>query len=102
MTQIYSIQKSHQNPLYCCWHADKLYVAESKDSKFYFVRFDECNRSNRGWSYLDLLSVSEGLIGTKKVFKLVVRSADNDKETPFLIMANKMVRGQFKPNQDND
>lgn len=102
MEEIYKAQKNAREPLYCCWHANNLYVAVSKDAPYYFVRFEECDRSNRGWSYLHLLSYSEGLIGTKKVHKLVVRNANDENATPFLIIATKMTRGSFNPKPDNE
>ena len=102
MEEIYKAQKNADKPLYCCWHANNLYVAVSKDAPYYFVRFEDCDRSNRGWSYLDLLSYSEGLIGTKKVHKLVVRNTDDKNAAPFLIIATKMTRGSFNPKPANE
>ena len=95
-------QKNQKDPPYCCWHGSNLYVAVSKDAPFYFARFEECDRSNRGWSYLHLLSYSEGLIGTKKVHKLVVRDANDNGKAPFLIIATNLTRGQFNPNPNDD
>ena len=90
-------QKSEREPLYCCWHSSNLYVKARKDAPSYFVRFEECDRTNRGWSFLHLLSYSEGLIGTQKVHKLVVKDINKEDAQPFLIMAKKMIRGEFNP-----
>jgi hypothetical protein len=50
-----------------------------------------------------LYDYKEGLIGTKKIFKLVVKYADVADSTPFLIIADKLTRGTFDPKPtDND
>ena len=90
-------------PLYCCWHGSHLYVKASKESQHYVIRFEGCDRVNRGWTYLHLYDYKEGLIGTKKIFKLVVKYADDADSAPFLIIAEKRTRGTFDPKPtDND
>lgn len=99
------VKRSHggTQPLYCCWHGSHLYVKVSKESPHYVIRFEGCDRVNRGWTYLHLYDYKEGLIGTKKIFKLVVKYADDADSAPFLIIAEKLTRGTFDPKPtDND
>lgn len=84
-------------PFYCCWHGSNLYVKANKDESHYTIRFEGCDRTNRGWTYLHLLDFSEGLIGTKKIYKLIVKEVDKEGSSPFLIIAEKYTRGTFDP-----
>ncbi len=99
MEQLLAQQKAKSaiNPLYCCWHGSNVYVKVSKEEQYYVLRFEECDRTNRGWTYLHLLTYNEGLIGTDKIFKLEVKDAEKEDATPFLIIAKKYTRGTFDP-----
>ncbi len=85
-----------------CWHSDKLYLKSKPDDKVYGIRFEECDRTTREWMKVHLLDYQEGLIGTKKIHKLVVKDAEKEDSTPFLIIAETYTTGQFNPQQGSD
>lgn len=99
MEQLFENKSGSPKQLYCCLHGDNLYVKYSAEDTFYPIKFEKCNRSNRGWYYLHLLDYREGLIGTKKIFKLVVKDAAKEDSAPFLIIAEKLTRGHFEPKE---